>query len=284
MTTLHQRHATYRTIERAIHFLRENARRQPPLAEVARHVGLSDTHFQRLFSEWAGISPKRFLQYLTKEHAKKLLKESRDVLDVAYTAGLSGGGRLHDLMVTCEALTPGEIRMGGEGLNIHFGFSPTPLGTMLVAGTTRGICHLHFTGECNEQDSLAQLRRAWPRATWQRDDHHAFALSQRLFAFNHIDKPLHLLLRGTNFQIKVWEALLRVPRGRLISYSGLAARLAMPKAQRAVGSAVAKNDIAFLIPCHRVIRESGELGDYRWGTHRKTALMAWEQQAEGFDD
>ncbi len=272
-----ERHAAYATIARAIAFIRSNAGRQPSLAEVARHVGLSDYHFQRLFSEWAGISPKRFLQYLTKEHARRLLAESRDVLDAALESGLSGAGRLHDLMVACEAMTPGEMRAQGAGLTIRHGFAETPLGTLLAGETGRGICHLHFVEAAERQAAVQRLRADWPRAAFHRDDGAAGRLARRMFAGDAPGKPLRLLLRGTNFQIKVWEALLRIPAGRVLSYGSLAQLAGVPRAPRVVGSALARNGIAVLIPCHRVIRESGESGEYRWGAPRKAALLAWEQ-------
>lgn len=267
----------YHTVAEAIEYIRRHARRQPDLSDVAAHVGLGAHHFQRLFSAWAGISPKRFLQYLTKEHAKRLLHESRAVLDVAIESGLSGPGRLHDLMVVCEALTPGEIRLRGAGLTIRHGVAMTPFGQLLIGATTRGVCHAHFVDGLDEALATRQLADKWPRAEFVRDDAAAAAVARRLLGKDTNDKPLHLLLRGTNFQIKVWEALLRVPAGRAISYRSLAETLGSPTAQRAVGGAVACNDIAVLIPCHRVLRASGDIGDYRWGATRKAALLAWEQ-------
>lgn len=265
----------YATVARAIAFIRAHAVRQPGLGEIAAAVGMSEYQLQRVFSAWAGLSPKRFLQYLTKEHARQALRASAAVLDAALGAGLSGPGRLHDLMVSCEALTPGEIRALGGGVALDYGVAPTPLGEALFGWTARGICHLAF---CDEDPAvqLDVLRRDWPAAALTRDAAGARALAARVFPDTPVPGRLHLLLRGTNFQIKVWEALLRVPPAATVSYGRLAALAGAPRAQRAVGSALAANRIAYLIPCHRVIRESGASGSYRWGEERKLALRAWE--------
>jgi AraC family transcriptional regulator of adaptative response/methylated-DNA-[protein]-cysteine methyltransferase len=275
---------TYETIAEAIRFVRRRARAQPSLAEVAQHVGLSPHHLQRLFAAWAGVSPKRFLQYLTKEHAKALLRESRDVLGAALEAGLSGPGRLHDLMVACEAVTPGELHAGGPGLEIAYGFADTPFGHVLVGTTARGVCHLHFVEDGGEALALERLHAEWPRAALVSRGEAAGAVATRMFAGARAGQgPLHLWLRGTNFQIKVWEALLRVPAGAAVSYRDLARLAGTPGAARAAGSALARNPIAVLIPCHRVIREDGSLGQYRWGAERKQALLAWECAAREAD-
>ena len=268
---------TYETVAAAIRFVRGHALTQPSLDEVAQHVGLSAFHLQRVFSEWAGISPKRFLQFLTKENAKALLRESRDVLSAAIESGLSGPGRLHDLMVNCEALTPGEIGALGEGLVIRYGFAASPFGALIIGTTPRGICHLRFVEPGQIDAAESDLHSEWPRAGFERDDTAAQQLAAELFDPFTRRKPLSLLLRGTNFQIKVWEALLHIPSGHMLSYGSLAALAAMPKAHRAVGTAMAHNPIAVLIPCHRVIRENGETGLYRWGVDRKRALIGWEQ-------
>ena len=270
-------HHAYETVAAAIRFVRGQALTQPSLDEVARHVGLSPSHLQRVFSEWAGISPKRFLQFLTKENAKTLLRESRDVMSAAIESGLSGPGRLHDLMVSCEALTPGEIGALGEGLIIRYGFAASPFGTLIIGTTARGICHLRFVELGLADSEEASLHTEWPHAGFDRDDETAQQLAAELFSTFTTPRPLSLLLRGTNFQIKVWEALLRIPSGHTLAYGDLAAMAAMPKAHRAVGTAMAHNHIAVLIPCHRVIRESGEAGLYRWGTDRKRAIISWEQ-------
>lgn len=267
----------YETVAAAIRFVRSHAGAQPSLEEIARQVGLSAFHLQRVFSEWAGISPKRFLQFLTKEHAKSLLRESRDVMSAAIESGLSGPGRLHDLMVSCEALTPGEVGALGEGLLIRYGFAASPFGTMIIGTTARGICHLRFVEAGQANAAQAELQSEWPHAGCERDDEMAQQLATDLFSPFSQPRPLNLLLRGTNFQIKVWEALLRIPAGHALSYSDLATMAALPNAQRAVGTAMARNTIAVLIPCHRVIRESGEAGLYRWGTERKRAIIGWEQ-------
>ncbi len=267
----------YDTVAAAIRFVRSHALSQPSLDEIARHVGLSTFHLQRIFSEWAGISPKRFLQFLTKENAKNLLRESRDVLSAAIECGLSGPGRLHDLMVTCEALTPGEIGGMGKGLVIRYGFAGSPFGTIIVGTTPRGICHLRFIELGLTHAEEVSLQTEWPQADFIRDDDAAQQFATDLFAPFGKSKRLNLLLRGTNFQIKVWEALLRIPSGYIVSYSDLAVMAALPKAQRAVGTAMARNNIAMLIPCHRVIRESGDTGQYRGGTDRKCAMICWEQ-------
>ena len=265
----------YRIVADAIGYIRSHARRQPPLAEIAASVGLSECHLQRVFSEWAGISPKRFLQYLTKEHARLALRGAADLLSASLDAGLSGPGRLHDLMVSCEAMTPGEIRTHGRGVVVSYGVAPTPFGEALLGWTPRGICYLAFFDQDYEL-RLKELSLAWPAAELLRDDRGAVRLCQRIFTAEPQPGKLHLLLRGTNFQIKVWEALLGIGPSGLMSYSAFARKAGCPGAQRAVGSAVAANRVGFLIPCHRVIRESGDVGQYYWGSTRKIAIQAWE--------
>lgn len=265
----------YKVVAHAIEYIRENSRRQPSLAEIADEVNLSEFHMQRVFTEWAGISPKRFIQYLTKERAKRALQESRDVLSTSLEAGLSSPGRLHDLMITCEAMTPGEIKSQGHGVNLTFGITSTPFGSALIGWTTRGICYLAFCeNDCDEK--YDELSTQWPAARLIKDDIGASSLSETIFPAERQPGKLHLLLRGTNYQIKVWEALLNIEPSQVISYSTLAILAGSPKAQRTVGSAVAANRIAFLIPCHRVIRESGDVGVYQWGSNRKSAMQAWE--------
>lgn len=266
----------YAAVARAIAFIRTNAARQPELAEIAAAANLSEYHLQRLFSAWAGLSPKRFLQYLTKEHALTALRASAGMLDAALDAGLSGPGRLHDLMVSCEAMTPGEIRARGTGVELRHGLAATPLGEALFGWTPRGVCHLAFCDD-DHAAKLAVLCAEWPAAIFVDDTAGASALAQRIFPATPMPGKLHLLLRGTNFQIKVWEALLNIPSASLVSYGQLAGHLGRPRAARAVGSAVAANSIAWLIPCHRVIREDGSCSDYRWGVERKLALHVWEQ-------
>ena len=265
----------YTVVARAIEFIRTNARSQPSLAEIAGEVHLSEQRLQRLFSAWAGISPKRFLQYLTKEYAKQALRESSDILGAALQSGLSGPGRLHDLMVSCEAMTPGEIKTLGEGVSVRHGIAATPFGNALLGWTSRGLCYLAFCdgdGTAQQQELCSQ----WSKAELIPDEAEAISLVRRIFPPQPKPGNLHLLLRGTNFQIKVWEALINVGSSRLISYSQLASMIDSPRAQRAVASAVAANTIGYLIPCHRVIRESGESGKYRWGSDRKMAIQVWE--------
>ena len=272
---LDQPQRQYEVVAQAIRYLRAQALQQPSLAEVAQAVHLSEYHLQRVFAAWAGISPKRFLQYLTKEYAREALREAQDVLSVTQASGLSSASRLHDLMVSCEAMTPGEIKSGGAGLTLGWGQADTPFGTALAGWTPRGLCYLAFLDDDAAQRQQ-ELCAAWPAAQLQRDDTQARRLLEQVFPGTPQPGRLHLLLRGTNFQLKVWEALLRLPPGRRVSYTQLAALAGTPKAQRAVGSALAANPIAYLIPCHRVIRESGDSGLYRWGGERKAAMLAWE--------
>jgi AraC family transcriptional regulator of adaptative response/methylated-DNA-[protein]-cysteine methyltransferase len=270
---------TYAQVARAIEYLRAHARRQPRLAEVAAAVGLSESEFQRRFSAWAGISPKRYLQFLSKEYAKQTLHRSASVLDATFDAGLSSPGRLHDLLVTCEAVTPGELRAFGEGVPMRCGFFASPFGEAFVAVTPRGVCSLAFVEPGGRDAALEALRDEWPRADIRRDDAAAAAIACRIFGTARPADPVHLWVKGSNFQLKVWEALLRVPAGHLVSYRDVARAIGRPEASRAVGSAVAANSIALLIPCHRVIRASGDLGDYRWGPARKATLIASEAAA-----
>jgi len=276
ISDFHQLSEDYRRIEQAILYLEKNAAAQPDLNEIANAVGLSEYHFQRVFSRWAGISPKRFLQFLTKENAKSYLLRSEDLLDTTYGVGLSSLGRLHDLFVTAEAVTPGEYKSGGAGLVIRYGLHDTPFGKALMGLTERGICHLGFvlTSEGKAIDALAA---EWPQAGMIEDSQATAPLVAPVFDLAERRKaPLRLHLRGTNFQLKVWEALLRLPPGALISYEALAAQSGHPGASRAAGMALGRNPIAVLIPCHRVIRKIGDFGQYRYGAARKKALLAWE--------
>lgn len=240
----------YETVARAIGFIRSNVRQQPTLEEIAQAVHMSPFHLQRVFSEWAGLSPKRFLQYLTKEHAKESLFRSRTVLEVTDDVGMSSSSRLHDLMVTSEAMTPGEVQSAADGLRIGYGISDSPFGAVCVA---------------------------WSRARFERDDIKARGWLDEIFPAIPGRGRIHLVLRGTNFQIKVWEALIHTRLGEVLSYGQVAERIAHPRAQRAVGTALSLNDIGYLIPCHRVIQESGRIGQYQWKTERKLAMQAWEQ-------
>lgn len=265
----------YAVVARAIAFIRESAKEQPSLERVADAVHLSPFHLQRLFAEWAGISPKRFLQYLTKEYAKQRLLSSLDTLSVTADSGLSSTSRLFDLMVTCEAMTPGEIKAGGSGLDIHYGFARSPFGEVILGWTSRGICHFAFS-VADHDAMFNELVAYWPNAKFLHDEVQAEIRLQNIFPATPSRGKVHLVLRGTNFQLKVWEALIHTDFGRVTSYQRLAERAGFPSAQRAVGTALAANHIGFLIPCHRVIRESGDVGNYRWGTDRKQAVLAWE--------
>ncbi|MGD8286965.1 MAG: bifunctional helix-turn-helix domain-containing protein/methylated-DNA--[protein]-cysteine S-methyltransferase, partial [Desulfobacterales bacterium] len=258
--------------------IEKNFSSQPDLKEIAAHIGLSEYHFQRLFSRWVGISPKRFLQFLTKEYAKHLLEDSANLLDVTYEAGLSSPGRLHDLFVTCEAVTPGEYKSKGEGLTITYGFHPSPFGECLLATTARGICGFFFVKNRDRKDPLTELRFFWKHADIVEDQHASRELIGRIFypSFANTSAPLHLILNGTNFQIKVWEALIKIPFGTVVSYEDVAIQVGLPRATRAVGSAVGKNPISFIIPCHRVIRKTADFGNYGGGTARKKAIIGWE--------
>ena len=278
MKDLSQLSKDYRRVEQAIEYLEAHFHRQPSLGEIAAAVDMSEYHFQRLFSRWVGISPKRFLQFLTKEYAKKLIATSENILDVTYDSGLSSPGRLHDLFVTCEAVTPGEYKTQGSGVRLIYGFHPSPFGECLLAATERGICALRFlrTGEAAQ---LADwLQRQWPRAVLQHDPDQTRMMHRQVFDFSpdRDPAPLHLHVRGTNFQIKVWEALLKIPLGKAVSYEDIARHIGMPRAARAVGNAVGRNPIPFLIPCHRVIRKMGDFGHYGEGPARKKAMLGWE--------
>ncbi len=269
----------YERIARVIRYLDEHHTLQPGLDELAEIAGLSQFHFHRLFSAWAGVTPKDFLQCLTLEHAKALLHEGQSVLSAALEAGLSGPGRLHDLCVSLEAVSPGELKSGGTGLNVLFGFAATPFGDCLVGESERGICHLTFVEDEGPDAALDELRHTWPEARLRRSDTTAAGLASRIFerpGRNSKRPTLRAFVKGTTFQVRVWRALLRVPPGCLVTYGRLAAAIGQPRAARSVGSAVGENPLAYLIPCHRVIRETGMIGEYRWGRVRKRAIVAWE--------
>lgn len=276
MTTpdLQQLSEDYTRIEQAIRYIEANAERQPDLNELAAQVGLSEFHFQRLFTRWAGISPKRFLQFLTREHAKALLARSGNLLEASYAAGLSGPGRLHDLFVQTEAVTPGEYKNKGAGVEIDYGFHPSPFGDCLLAITARGVCFLAFV-EKDRRAALDQLRQTWPKARLNEEPSRTAAVVEQIFAPTS-STPIHVHLHGTNFQIKVWEALLRLPPGQVTTYQALAEQVHSPEAARAVGNAVAHNPLAYLIPCHRVLMKTGHFGNYRYGPSRKKAILGWE--------
>ena len=271
-----QEETNFSRIAEAISYINGNFKTQPGLEEVAEKINLSPFHFQRLFTEWAGVSPKKFLQYLTIEHAKKMLKENQATLfETAFETGLSGTGRLHDLFVNIEGMTPGEYKNGGENLVINYSFAETPFGNILVASTPKGICHIAFAD--NDTIELDQLKAKFPNAVYKQI---ADATQQHaLYIFTHDwDKisEIKLHLKGTDFQLKVWETLLKIPAGQLTTYGSVAKKIGMPTASRAVGTAIGANPVAFLIPCHRIIQSTGNFGGYHWGSTRKTAIIGWE--------
>jgi len=266
----------FNRIAEAIEYLTKNFREQPNLDEVAGKVCLSPFHFQRLFTDWAGVSPKKFLQFLTIEHAKNILKEKETtVFDAAFEAGLSGTGRLHDLFIRIEGMTPGEYKNGGEALSINYSYAESPFGNILVAATTKGICHMAFADD--EETALQELKKNFPKARYRQMVD--LAQQNALYIFTHdwtkLDQ-IKLHLKGTPFQLKVWETLLKIPMGRLSTYKTVAEKINNPKALRAVGTAIGQNPVAFIIPCHRVIQSAGTFGNYHWGSRRKTAMIGWE--------
>ncbi len=271
-------HPDYTRIEKAIRYLDTRAPDQPSLADVARHVGLSESHFQRMFTRWAGISPKRFVQHRTSQVVKRLLRTRHSVFDVSLEAGLSGTARVHDLVVNAEAVTPGEYQRGGEGLVVRYGFHPSPFGECLVATTPRGICHLAFVHPVSRREALQRLRHDWPMAELVADQAGTRGAVERAFPSHRAGRgaALALHVKGTNFQLKVWEALLAVPDGAVTTYGAIASKIGDPNSSRAVGTAVGSNPISYLIPCHRVIRSTGELGGYAWGIERKAVMLAYE--------
>ncbi|MCB0415891.1 MAG: methylated-DNA--[protein]-cysteine S-methyltransferase [Bdellovibrionales bacterium] len=269
-------HINYERIEKAIIFINENFQRQPSLAEVAAAVHLSPAHFQRLFSWWAGVSPKKFIQYLSLDYAKERLKNGESsLLDTAYETGLSGTGRLHDLFINIEGMTPGEYKSGGEGLSISYSFASSPFGQLIVGSTSKGICHLFF--ENDNERALKVLGERFPNAVLRKEIDENQKNALRIFRedWQNLDQ-IKLHLAGTPFQIKVWESLLRIPLGEVKTYGGIAREIGNPKSSRAVGTAIGSNPVAFLIPCHRVIQSSGKLGGYMWGVPRKSAILGWE--------
>ena len=269
----------YERVAEVIRFLDRHHIDQPDLSELAHRVGLSQFHFHRLFSKWAGVSPKDFLQCLTLEHVKARLRRGDSVFDAALNAGLSGPGRAHDLCVTLEAASPGEMKSGGAGLQIDYGFAGTPFGEALIGETRRGICHLSFVDGPAQNGSRDLLASQWPNAKLHRSDRRAKELADTIFARTPESAHLRGYARATPFQLRVWRALLRVPSGSLTTYGRLSGAIQQPGAARAVGSAVGANPIAFIIPCHRVIRETGAIGHYHWDPIRKRAIVGWEMAA-----
>jgi AraC family transcriptional regulator of adaptative response/methylated-DNA-[protein]-cysteine methyltransferase len=268
----------YDRVRRSIAFISKHWRRQPSLEEIADQVGLSVSHFHHLFRRWAGITPKAFLQAVTLDRARDILRDSASVLDATYELGLSGPGRLHDLFVTHEAITPGEFRSGGQGLTLSYGFHPSPFGTALVIATPLGLAGLGFADAGEEAATLADMRRRWPKARFVEDRDATAGFAARVFdpARWSAEQPLTIVLIGTDFEVRVWRTLLKIPMGRATTYSDVAAHLGSPKASRAVGAAVGKNPISFVVPCHRVLGRSGALTGYHWGLTRKQAILGWE--------
>jgi AraC family transcriptional regulator of adaptative response/methylated-DNA-[protein]-cysteine methyltransferase len=271
-----QQQINFKRIAEAIDYIKMNFKSQPRLEEIATHLHMSPNHFQRMFTDWAGTSPKKFLQYISVEYAKQLLSEKKNTLfETTIESGLSGSGRLHDLFIKIEGMTPGEFKNGGENLLIKYSFFESPFGKILVASTPKGICSLSFADE--EIDAIASLQNKFPNASFENatDNFQKDAVS--IFSADWRNLPLiKLHLKGTGFQLKVWEALLKIPAGELTTYGKLAGQIKMPNASRAVGTAVGANPIAWLIPCHRVIQSSGIFGGYHWGTTRKAAIIGWE--------
>lgn len=265
----------YDRIEKAITFLRENFKSRPRLDELAAHVGLSSYHFQEMFTKWAGVSPKKFLQFISVEYSKQLLKKKKTLSDVSHQAGLSGTGRLHDLFVNIEAMTPGEYKNGAAGLTIHYSFGKTPYGKVLIASTEKGVCHTSFIMDNEQHETI--LAQDFPRAVLIQSGNAMHDKVMQLFQANLQEKEsIQLHLKGTPFQLKVWKALLEIPAGEVKTYGYLAKDIGHPKAYRAVGSAVGQNSVAFIIPCHRVIASTGVIGNYRWGSDRKIAIFGRE--------
>ncbi len=270
--------ADYAVVRRAIEFISAHWRAQPEIAEIAAAIGITETDLHHLFRRWAGLTPKAFIQALTLDHARRILRESASVLDAAYEVGLSGPGRLHDLFVTHEAMSPGEWKSGGEGLTVRYGFHPSPFGAALVMMTGRGLAGLAFSDPGAEEASLADMTGRWPRARHVADPAATAPVAQRIFdpAQWRAERPLRIVLIGTDFQVRVWETLLKVPVGRTVTYSDIAARVCTPAAARAVGAAVGRNPISFVVPCHRVVGKGGAITGYHWGITRKRAMLGWE--------
>ena len=270
--------ADYERVRRIIAFISERWRDQPSLEDIAAHVGLSTTHVHHLFRRWAGLTPKAFLAAITLDHAKALLASSASVLDAAYEVGLSGPGRLHDLFVTHEAMTPGVFKAGGAGITMRFGFHPSPFGEAILIATGRGLAGLGFVDDGAREPALADMKRRWPKAEYVEDQAATALLARRVFdpLRWQDEQPLRVVLIGTDFEVRVWQTLLRIPLGRATTYSEVASRMGRPSASRAVGAAVGKNPISFVVPCHRVLGRSGALTAYHWGLTRKQAILGWE--------
>jgi AraC family transcriptional regulator of adaptative response/methylated-DNA-[protein]-cysteine methyltransferase len=270
--------ADYDLVRRAVAFISEQWRSQPEVDAIAEAAGLTPTDLHHLFRRWAGLTPKAFLQALTLDHARRLLRDSASVLDASYEVGLSGPGRLHDLFVTHEAMSPGEWKSGGEGLTISYGFHPCPFGVALVMATPRGLAGLAFADPGEENSALGDMRSRWPKARYVEDPAMTAPLARRVFdpELWRAEQPLRVVMIGTDFEVRVWETLLKIPMGRASTYSDIAAKVCTPKAARAVGAAVGKNPLCFVVPCHRVIGKSGAITGYHWGITRKRAMLGWE--------
>jgi AraC family transcriptional regulator, regulatory protein of adaptative response / methylated-DNA-[protein]-cysteine methyltransferase len=270
--------ADYDVVRKAIGHIRGHWREQPEIETIAEAAGVTPTELHHLFRRWAGLTPKAFLQALTLDGARQLLRDSASVLDATYEVGLSGPGRLHDLFVTHEAMSPGEWKLGGEGTTIHFGFHPSPFGSALVMATERGLAGLAFADHGKERAALNDMKSRWPRATYIEDSARTAIVARRIFdpAQWQADRPLRVVLIGTDFEVRVWDTLLQIPMGKLTTYSSIATKLAKPTASRAVGAAVGKNPVSFVVPCHRVVGKSGDVTGYHWGITRKRAMLGWE--------
>ncbi|MBC7863966.1 MAG: methylated-DNA--[protein]-cysteine S-methyltransferase [Bacteroidia bacterium] len=265
----------YTRIEKAIRYLTENFKKQPSLEEVAEHIHVSPFHFQRMFSDWAGISPKKFLQYLTIEELKKELQQTNSLISAADKVGLSAQSRVYDLFVNIESVTPNEFKTKGKGIEIEYGFHDSPFGECFIANTERGICSMSFSHQEREK-TISELESHWENASIKKNQTSTEQFSKQIFSPENSDHKFNLLVKGTNFQLKVWKALLKIPFGGVSTYAHIAGRIGNNKAMRAVGSAVGANPVAFLIPCHRVIRSEGLIGNYHWGSARKSAIIGWE--------
>jgi AraC family transcriptional regulator, regulatory protein of adaptative response / methylated-DNA-[protein]-cysteine methyltransferase len=274
---INETNINYSRIEKAIQYLEENFQRQPELDEVAEKVHLSPFHFQRIFTDWAGISPKRFLQFLTVDFLKEKLEHSKTIVEAADAAGLSSQSRVYDLFTTLEAVTPQEYKLKGSGIRVEYGIHETPFGSCLIGVTERGICWLSFIStDGDPRIEMEKMKEHWHNSVFHQDQNLTKAFIDQVFYNKSSTKKLHVFVKGTNFQVKVWEALLRIPMGDVITYQGIAQHIHSPKAMQAVGSAVGSNHIAYLIPCHRVIRKDGILGEYRWSASRKKSIIGWE--------
>jgi AraC family transcriptional regulator of adaptative response/methylated-DNA-[protein]-cysteine methyltransferase len=283
LTPLQAAATDYDVVRRAVQFISEHWRQQPEIEAIAHAVGTTATDLHHLFRRWSGLTPKAFLQAITLDRARTLLRDSASVLDAAYAVGLSGPGRLHDLFVTHEAMSPGEWKAGGDGVTLHYGFHPSPFGIALIIAAPRGLAGLAFADPGEEPAALADMQRRWPKARYVEDAARTAPLARRVFdpALWRADQPLRVVLIGTDWEVRVWEALLKIPMGRATTYSDIARKVCTEKASRAVGAAVGKNPISFVVPCHRVLGKSGKLTGYHWGVTRKCAMLGWEAGRTG---